>query len=765
MKRICTFLLLSVLALSIQTFGQSAPRAIASPQLQMLGARSQSLGGLNPTLYGEINSVLANPASMGSTDVMPLAVTSQRVLGDYDYLLINSAYEFEVPYSLQGRLKQNVAVGLSYGSVMASGIPITRLDRDSNTGTTIRQDGSQSAGFDLLYLSGASDFYDLWGFNILSLGAGLKLLRQFIGGDSRSAMGLDVGGIGTYHFSEGPVERLHIGGAIHNFLSTNLVWNTVQPVTGEAVTDEAFLPLQLFVGVRADMMDDQLSLFMHNAIDGINFGAEYWLQPALALRGSTNFKQMNLGTGLLFENVATGFDERGYGMRLDMNYTQNVFPFDGSPNVNFSVSILGESRPKTPQIFSPLKELVTREKEVRLTGVGPKNTTIRIYNNKSISRTVQTDRYGNWQFAKFPIREGKNFIYVSAYSIEQQSAAFSDPVVVTSDTEPPSINVKIYPEGKDVVVSVESSEDLSELSGVYEQKDMSFRKNGSLWVSRLPLPAEMVSNRVVPNQFRTVNLDAIDKAGNKAKTKVSEFFIALDSPNDKTVHYRDEVRFIGKLAKGVRGVLFNDVTGYVDAQNRFAVSVRLKPGKNLVKVRVKPVAGDDLVYQNRVLRLITFSDLTKQTKERREIEFLATLGVLDGDSDGNFYPDRPMTRRYVARTLVKLKKFDLEKTDQAFFTDVPKGDTDAAYIQTAIQNGLLFAYPDGTFRPDQPLTFGEVLKLFNNAGIVDEAESPNDQNQVTRGAWAQFLAYTPRYEQQIERLVDWERGYFNQPQR
>jgi hypothetical protein len=762
------FLLLVIftsLGLGGASFAQSTPRAIANPQLQMLGARSQSLGGLNPTLFGEINSVMANPASMGSTDVMPVAISSQRLINDFDYFLINTAYEFEVPYSLQGRLKQNVAVGFSYGSLMSYGVPITRLDKDSSTGNTIRSDGTGKAGFDVLYLSGSSDFYDLWAFNILSVGAGFKMVRQTIGSDSRAALGLDLGGIGTYQFSDLPIERLHLGLSIHNFLSTNMVWNTQHPVTGETITDEAFLPLQLYLGVRADMLDDQLSLFLHNALEGLTVGAEYWLQSSMALRASTNFRQLNLGTGLLFENVVTGFDERGYGMRLDANYTQNVAPLDGNPNVNFSVSILGESRPKTPQIFSPLKELTTRERDVRLAGLGPKNTTIRIYNNKSISRTVKTDRYGNWQFGRFPIKEGKNLIYVSAYSIEQQAAAFSDPVIVTSDTEPPSLNVKIYPEGKDVVVVVEPSEELVELSAVYQDRNIPFKKNGATWVARGPLPSVFYNNSPIPDAFRSISVSAIDKAGNKSENNLYNFFIALTSPADKTVHYRDEIRAVGSLSKNIRGLLINDVAGYVDAKNNFALSVRLKPGKNLIKVVLKPIAGDDLIYQNRVLRLITFNDLTKQTKEKREIEFLATLGVLDGDPDGNFYPDRPITRRYVARTLVKLKKYELEKGNQAAFSDVRQGDQDAAYIQTAIQNGLLFAFPDGTFRPDQPLNFGEVLRLFNNAGIIDEAESPNDQRGVTRGQWAQYLAYTPRYEQQIERLVDWEKGFNATPQR
>ncbi len=755
MKKLCG--LVALLLLTTPLWGQSS-RAIISPQPMWIGARAATLGGSNPTLFGDISSVMINPAAMGSKDVMPFSASSQRVLGEFDYLLINTGWDFEAPISFQGRLKQNIALGLSYGSLQTNNIDRTYLQDFSR----IRSLSTYGAGFDMLYFTGATDLFDISGFSILSIGAGLKMLRQTINTNSRTAFGIDVGSIGTYHFSDSPLEKVHIAAAFHNLLSTTAVWDLTDAVTGEHVNDEGFLQPQFFLGARADLWDDSLSIFANNTVDSIAFGAEYWPHRGIALRGSTvsSFSKFSLGTGLLFENISDAVTAGSFGLRLDISYTQNTYPFDLDPNINFSVSILGESKPKTPQIFTPLEELTTQQKVVQLAGVGPKNTTIQIFNNRSLSRTIHSDRYGNWRFTNFPLSEGKNMIYVSAYSIEQQNVSNSDPVMVNSDSIPPKLDVKIYPEGHFLVASVEGSEDLSVVTGNLGNVILSFNKTTlSNWIARTPLPAELRSNSQLPTTFSKINLSARDKAGNASPDEPHNFFAAITFPQDKTVHYQENLRFLGSLAKETRGAQINGQAVAVDAKNQFASEIKLKPGKNLVKVVIKPYLGDDLTYTARILRLITFPDLNRQIKERREVEFMATLGVLGPEIDGNFHPNELVTRRYVARTIVKLKKIPLDNNEASFFSDVPPTDPDAAYIQASLQNGIMFAFPDGTFKPDQPMTLGEILTLFNNAGIVDDTQAPGDNQTITRKEFASYLAFSPKYEVQIEKLIDWEKGY------
>ncbi len=752
-------LILATFCLTAESLLEAVSKEINSPQLRFVGARSRALGGSNPTLYGDIGSVFINPSALGSKDVMPASMTSERLIDTFDYFSLNTGFEFEAPISLQGRLKQNCAIAFSYASLGAGGIDQTLFESSSAGGGTIRSIGNYSSGFDMFYLTGSTDLFDIGGFNILSAGTGVKMLRQTVASSQRAFFGLDAGVIGSYYLNQTPLEKFHVGISLQNFLSTTAAWDTTHPVTGEAIKDDAFLPIGFTVGVRGDLYNDQLSLFANTSLDGIMFGAEYFLDKNLTVRGSTNFGKLNIGTGLAFESIAGGIGDRDYGLRLDFVYSADfTAKVDIAPSIAFSLSILGESKPKTPQIFTPLQGLTTREKTIRVAGVGPKDTSILIYNNRSLYRTIRSDRYGNWA-CNVSLQEGKNLVYTSAYTIDQQSPANSESILITSDSQPPKINIKIYPEGRYLMVSLDGSEELDSIRADIEGVPINFGKNGTLWYSKTPLPSDLLDPYSIPSSFRTVQISATDKAGNVSSVEKYPYFVAVDFPKDKTVHYRDEIRFLGRISKTVRGIEINNQPVYVDSQDRFSAPAKLAPGKNLVRFAIKTISGDDLFYKLRILRLSSFPDVDKKIKERREIEFMATLGVLDGDTDGNFYPNKQVTRRYMARTITKLKKVTVNPSEGSIFADVPQSDLDSGYIQAALQNGLMFAYPDGSFKPDQPMTLSEILYLLNNAGVVDETQAPNDANYLTRKELAQYLAYTAKYEVQIERLIDWDKGY------
>lgn len=727
-------------------------RTIADPQMQMSTARLQSVGGSNPVIPGDIGGILINPAAAGGINSIPFSITSQKILGAFNYQLINSSFPIEIPISVQDRVKQPVSIAVSYGSVSLDSIPSTILDNG-----VIRDTGGISAGFDVLYGGIATELYDVFGFNTVDVGAGLKMLRQNIGQDTRAAFGVDTGIIAGYNLEENVVDRVYLGASIHNLLATSMVWDTAEH-------EEAYLPLQVIAGARADLFEETLSIFANTAVDGIYLGAEYALQKSLALRGSSNFKKVSLGTGLLFEDVM-GLGEGNYSARLDVNYTQNVAPFDSDPNFTVSVSVLGESRPKAPQILFPAKELFTKEKTTKVNGISPRNTTIRVYNNDTLVRTILSDRFGYWTLPNFPLKEGSNLISVKAHSLDQENSSDSNKVLIKSDSEPPKLTLKIYPDNRELVISVESNEDLSQIQASLDANALKFDRqfvitNAMVWTSRMPMPAEIASMSTLPNKLKALKLFATDKVGNSNKEETYPFFVELSYPQDKTVHYKDSIRYIGRSSKMVKSVEINGVAAYIDPKYDFALETSLKPGKNYVGLKVKTVEDKDMMYYARILRLVTFPDLDKNIKERREIEFLATLHMIFGDEDGNFYPNKNVTRRFIVRMMVKAGNYTLQKAEKTLFPDVPKNDPDADYINTAIQNGLVFAYPDGTFKPDQPLTLSEALYLLGNAGITDDSASPNDETQyIKRKDLALYLAYLPKYEAQIEKLIDWEKGY------
>ena len=102
---------------------------------------------------------------------------------------------------------------------------------------------------------------------------------------------------------------------------------------------------------------------------------------------------------------------------------------------------------------------------------------------------------------------------------------------------------------------------------------------------------------------------------------------------------------------------------------------------------------------------------------------------------------------------------NLAEVTTNLFADVAFDHPFSKYIQSGVNEGLIFAFPDGTFKPDQELTLTEVIYLMSNAGIIDYEEVEDSDRLITRAELAEFLAYTPKFERKIEKLIDWEKGY------
>ncbi|MBQ2697075.1 MAG: S-layer homology domain-containing protein [Clostridia bacterium] len=115
-------------------------------------------------------------------------------------------------------------------------------------------------------------------------------------------------------------------------------------------------------------------------------------------------------------------------------------------------------------------------------------------------------------------------------------------------------------------------------------------------------------------------------------------------------------------------------------------------------------------------------------------ETLSTLGIIAGFEDGSYRPDLPLTRAQFAKMgVVCLGKEDSVTLYQGYtiFPDVRSGNWAAGYVNVAVRElKLLSGYPDGTFRPDQPITEAEAITIALR--MLDYTESdlgsywPND---------------------------------------
>ncbi len=101
------------------------------------------------------------------------------------------------------------------------------------------------------------------------------------------------------------------------------------------------------------------------------------------------------------------------------------------------------------------------------------------------------------------------------------------------------------------------------------------------------------------------------------------------------------------------------------------------------------------------------------------IEVISTIGVVDGYADGKFNPTNNLTRQAAAKIICNLVLGPTTAAsltaDTAPFPDVPVNGDFAGYITYCAQRGIINGYPDGTFKPGNPLTGYAFMKMLLGA--------------------------------------------------
>jgi mannan endo-1,4-beta-mannosidase len=101
----------------------------------------------------------------------------------------------------------------------------------------------------------------------------------------------------------------------------------------------------------------------------------------------------------------------------------------------------------------------------------------------------------------------------------------------------------------------------------------------------------------------------------------------------------------------------------------------------------------------------TFRDVPTSHAYFTEIEWLASTGLLDGDPYGRFRPSGTVSRATVAGVLHALRGTgEVPEPGTQTFTDVRPSYPGWAAIEWAAAAGVTTGYPNGTFRPDAPIT-------------------------------------------------------------
>lgn len=124
-----------------------------------------------------------------------------------------------------------------------------------------------------------------------------------------------------------------------------------------------------------------------------------------------------------------------------------------------------------------------------------------------------------------------------------------------------------------------------------------------------------------------------------------------------------------------------------------------------------------------------FEDVADTHSNYEAVETLETLGIIQGYEDGTYGPDKTLTRAECATMLTRAMYPVYYGTSEAF-SDVPVTHWARIYIDTAYRHGLMIGHGNGTFGPDEELTYTQFARVILNTLGYGEFEWPVGVNTV-----------------------------------
>jgi hypothetical protein len=108
---------------------------------------------------------------------------------------------------------------------------------------------------------------------------------------------------------------------------------------------------------------------------------------------------------------------------------------------------------------------------------------------------------------------------------------------------------------------------------------------------------------------------------------------------------------------------------------------------------------------------VTFSDVQPSDYFYEAVRYLYCRGVISGYTDSTFRPYNNTTRGQLTKIVVLAEGWIISTPATPTFTDVPETHPFYAFVETAYVREIISGYSDGTFRPYNNVTRGQLCKI------------------------------------------------------
>jgi hypothetical protein len=107
-----------------------------------------------------------------------------------------------------------------------------------------------------------------------------------------------------------------------------------------------------------------------------------------------------------------------------------------------------------------------------------------------------------------------------------------------------------------------------------------------------------------------------------------------------------------------------------------------------------------------------FVDITSTMWSANDIQLLAAKQIVDGYNDGTFRPNNEVTRAEFLAMAMRVLSYNLEPSGKGtVFEDVKSGDWYSGIIEKAYENGIVSGDSEGKFEPNREITKEEMIAI------------------------------------------------------